>query len=65
MKIKYNQEVDVLQIVFKNTSIEESHEEKEGITLDYDKNGHVVSIEILDASKRMDNPKAVEYAVAG
>jgi uncharacterized protein YuzE len=32
--------------------------------LDYDKNGNVVGIEILDASKRIENPRSVEYAVA-
>jgi len=65
MKIKYDPEVDALQIIFKDTAVEESDEEKEGIILDYDKKGHIVSIEILDASKRMDNPKSVEYAFAG
>lgn len=45
--------------------IEESDEEKPGVILDFDKNGNVVGMEILDASKRMENPRAVEYAVAG
>ena len=31
--------------------------------LDYDKDGNVVGLEILDASKRMSNPRSVEYAV--
>jgi uncharacterized protein YuzE len=30
--------------------------------LDYD--GNIVGIEILNASKRMENPRALEYAVA-
>lgn len=65
MKVTYDPEVDVLRIVFSNTPIEESDEEKPGMILDFDKDGNVVGLEILDASKRMENPRAVEYAVAG
>ena len=63
MKITYDPEVDVLRILFSNTPIEESDEDKPGVILDYDKDGNVVGLEILDASKRMENPRAVEYAV--
>ncbi|MFH1702170.1 MAG: DUF2283 domain-containing protein [Nitrospirota bacterium] len=65
MKIKYDPEVDVLRIIFSNAPIEESDEEKPGVILDYDKDGNVVGLEILDASRRMENPRSVEYAVAG
>ncbi|MBM4293478.1 MAG: DUF2283 domain-containing protein [Deltaproteobacteria bacterium] len=65
MKITYVIEVDVLRIVFSNASIEESDEDKPGIIIDYDKDGNVVGMEILDASKRIDNPRAVDYAVMG
>jgi uncharacterized protein YuzE len=65
MKIIYDPEVDVLRITFSNAPIEESDEEKPGIILDFDKSGNVVGIEVLDASQRMENPRAVEYAVAG
>jgi len=65
MKITYDSEVDVLRIIFSGATIEESDEEKPGIILDFDKDGNVVAMEILDASKRMENPRAVEYAVAG
>ncbi|MEQ8226025.1 MAG: DUF2283 domain-containing protein [Candidatus Eremiobacterota bacterium] len=64
MKITYDPSVDILQIILKDTAVEESDEDKPGVILDYDKEGFVVGIEILDASKRMDNPKSVEYAVA-
>ena len=33
--------------------------------LDYDKNGNIVAMEILDASKRVESPRSVEYAVSG
>ena len=64
MKVTYDPEVDVLRIVFSSMPIEESDEEKPGVILDYDKDGNIVGLEILDASKRMENPRAVEYAVA-
>ncbi len=65
MKITYDPEVDILRILFSNTQIEESDEDKPGVILDYDKDGNIVGLEILDASKRMENPRAIEYAVAG
>ena len=65
MKVTYDPEVDVLRILFSNAPIEESDEDKPGIIIDYDKDGNVVGMEILDASKRMDNPRAVDYAVVG
>jgi uncharacterized protein YuzE len=65
MKIVYDPEVDVLRITFSNAPIEESDEEKPGIILDFDKSGNVVGMEVLDASQRMENPRALEYAVAG
>jgi uncharacterized protein YuzE len=64
MKITYDPEVDVLRIIFSDASIEESDEEKPGIILDFDKDGNMVGMEILDASRRMENPRSVEYAVA-
>ena len=65
MKVTYDPEVDVLRIVFRDIDIEESDEEKPGMILDYDKDGNIVGMEILDASKRVENPRSVEYAIAG
>jgi len=65
MKVTYDPEVDVRGILFSHAPIEESDEDKPGIIIDYDKDGNIVGMEILDASKRMDNPRAVDYAVMG
>jgi uncharacterized protein YuzE len=65
MKITYDAEVDILRILFSNTPIEQSDEEKPGVILDYDKDGNIVGMEILDASTRIGNPQAVEFAVIG
>ena len=64
MKINYDPEVDILRIIFNDNAIEESDEDKPGIILDYDDQGNVVGLEILDASQRMPNPRSVEYAVS-
>jgi uncharacterized protein YuzE len=63
MKITYDPEVDVLRILLSNTAVAESNEAKPGMILDYDKDGNVVGMEILNASKQMENPYAVEYSV--
>ena len=61
----YDQEVDVLRIVFSQMTIEESDEDKPGLILDYDKDGNIVGLEVLDASKRIENPRSLDYAVTG
>jgi len=63
MKVTYDPEVDVLRILFSSAPIEESDEDKPGVILDYDKDGNVVGLEVLNASERIENPRAVEYAV--
>ena len=63
VKVTYDPQVDVLRILLSDAPIEESDEDKPGVILDYDKAGNVVGLEILEASKRMANPRSVEYAV--
>jgi uncharacterized protein YuzE len=65
MKIHYDPEVDVLSLIFSSVPVAESDEDKPGIILDYDAAGNVVAMEILQASKRVENPRAIEYAVGG
>ena len=65
MKVVYDPEVDILRVVFRSGPVEESDEDKPGIIIDYDRDGNVVGLEILDASRRVENPRAVDYAVTG
>jgi len=65
MKVVYDQKVDVLRIVFNTAAIEESDEDKPGVIMDYDNNGNLVALEVLDASKRIEDPRALDYAVTG
>lgn len=64
MKVTYDPKMDILRIRFSTSAVEESDEAKPGIIIDYDKKGNIAGIEILEASKRMENPRSVEYAVA-
>ena len=59
MEVKYDKEVDILVVTFSKNKIVESDEEKPGFILDYDKDGGIVSIEILDASKKVTDPEKV------
>jgi uncharacterized protein YuzE len=63
MKVVYNPEVDVLSVLLSDAPVAESDEKKPGVILDYDAVGNMVSFEILDASKRMENPMTVEYTL--
>jgi len=50
-KVKYEKETDILYITLSDEKIEESDEDKKGFILDYSKNGNLVGIEVLNASK--------------
>lgn len=65
MKVTYDASVDILRILFSETKIAESDEDKPGVILDYAADGSLVGIEILDASKHVSNPSGVEYEVVG
>ena len=61
MKIKYDKEVDIIYITLSEEDIEESIENKPGVIIDYDKNGNVVGLEILQASEKTSSPTSVIY----
>ena len=64
MKVKYSKEQDILYVSFSDEAIFESDEGKKGIIMDYSVEGHVVGIEVLNASRQMGNPAKVEYEFA-
>jgi uncharacterized protein YuzE len=63
MKVVYDTEVDVLRIIYTETLIEESDPDASGVILDYDEAGTVVSLEILNASRRVRDPKSLDHIV--
>jgi uncharacterized protein YuzE len=64
MKVIYDRETDILTIIFTESPVTESDEDKPGVILDYDDKGNLVSLEILDASRRVTIPSKIEYQVS-
>ncbi|MGC9523574.1 MAG: DUF2283 domain-containing protein [Anaerolineae bacterium] len=65
MKVIYDSETDTLTVIFAEADIAESDEDKPGVILDYDADGNLISLEILDASERVSLPSQIEYQVVG
>ncbi len=62
MRITYDREVDALYIRFKETTVTTKHL-AEGIAADYDADGRLAGIEILDAMKRLGDPAVFKQVV--
>ena len=65
MKVIYDRDTDTLSIILRPGKVADSDEVSEGLILDYDQAGRLVSIELLDASEQVNRPHAVEFALAG
>ncbi len=64
MNITYDPKTDTLTVILKPRPVAESDEDKPGVILDYDKAGDLVSLEILDASKRIPDFDTIQFRVA-
>jgi uncharacterized protein YuzE len=62
MRIRYDGEVDALSIVFRDATVT-TQELAEGIAAEYDEQGRLVGLEILDAAKRFGDPTALGQVV--
>ena len=62
MKAFYDARTDTLSIILKpDAEVAESDEDKPGVVLDYDEHGDLISLEILDASTRVDETRRMEF----
>jgi uncharacterized protein YuzE len=61
MKVRYDRKTDTLSL---NAPVVESDEDKPGVILDYDKDGNLVSLEILDATRRVTDARKVDFQPA-
>ena len=62
MKISYDPAVDALSITFRDTTVTTKHL-AEGIAADYDAEGKLAGIEILDVIKRSGGKEALRQVV--
>jgi len=62
MKVTYDPNTDSLSVIFKEgVAVAESDEDKPGVILDYDADGNLISLEILDASMRVSETRKIEF----
>ena len=65
MKIEYDQQADAMYIRLRAGDVAESEEVRPGVVLDFDAQGQVLGIEMLDVSKRTDNPRELSMELIG
>ena len=65
MRVSYDPRTDTLSLILKeNARVAESDEDKPGVILDYDEHGDLVSMEILDASRRVTEARKMDFQIA-
>lgn len=52
MKIEYSKEADAIYVYFKEEYVSKSKEIEDGVVVDFDANGQLIGIEVLDVSQR-------------
>ena len=66
MKVTYDPRTDTLTVILKEgVGVAESDEDKPGVILDYDEHGNLLSLEILDASRRVTDTRRIEFQMTG
>ncbi len=63
MKIEYSKNIDALYIRLRDAGIADSIDIEEGVTADLDEHGHIVGLEILDASEKLNISELVNITI--
>ncbi len=63
MKIIYDPETDSLTITLRQERIKESDEVRPGVIADFGYDGGIVRLEILRASKVVQNTREIQFAI--
>jgi YD repeat-containing protein len=62
VKVTYDEHTDTLSVILRDgVPVAESDEDKPGVILDYDAQGNLISLEVLDASRRVAEPRRIEF----
>ena len=65
MKIEYDQHADAMYIRLRAGTVVESEEIRPGVLFEYDAEGKVLGIQMLDVSERTDNPRELAMELVG
>ncbi len=60
MRVRVDHAADAIYLNLTDRPIKDSEEVADGIVVDYDAEGRIVGVEILDASKRTDDPEVLK-----
>lgn len=63
-RMTYDSQKDVLRLQLSNASVVRTVKAAPGVVLEYDDPGNLTGIQVLKASKRVANPRTLEFAVA-
>ncbi|MGQ9553200.1 MAG: DUF2283 domain-containing protein [Anaerolineae bacterium] len=63
MRVIYDRETDTLTIILREDRIRESDEIRPGVIADLGYDGHIVRLEILQASHMVDKAAEMQFAV--
>jgi len=64
MKIEYDRAADALYISLREAHAADNIDIEEGVTVDLDKNGHIIGIEILDAGRKLSSKDLANITIA-
>ena len=65
MKIEYDQQAGAIYIRLRAGTVAESEEVRPGVVFDFDAEGRVLGIEMLDVSESTDNPRELALELVG
>ncbi|MEN9473254.1 MAG: hypothetical protein RLZZ495_1343 [Pseudomonadota bacterium] len=65
MKVQYDPKADAMYIRLREGVVNGSEEVRPGVVFDYDVEGRVLGIEMLDVSRCTDNPHEIAMELVG
>ena len=65
MRVIYDSDTDTLSPLFREEPVAESDELRQGLVIDYGFDGKVVSVEVLDTSDHVAEPRRIAYEMQG